>query len=132
MSEFIKELRETTQNAIRRGQEERLAEQLRAERARLDKERREQTEANNILSSVPETCRSAAQAGQGYATITRLQAGKDYLITDNNWGQITVSNLQGMAHKLYHGLRQLGLSVELEYCHDGMGMDSWFDLNVRW
>lgn len=125
------QLRQLTEEAIQRGklkEEKRLAD-IKAEDER--KAKRDQLFAATVLAEFPDKCEKEAGRGRSHAIIMGLKYNRDY-VYDGNYNSLTYDRLTGPGAIVWNYLQEAGLKPTIEYWHDGMGMDSGFNIVARW
>ncbi len=96
-----------------------------------------------ILSQVPERCGVEARAGRSHAIVMSLthrfgrHAEKglyDYETPDNFVGTNSFNPawLVGVGRIVYDQLKAAGLQVGVEFWHDGVGVESGYNIVVHW
>lgn len=125
------ELRKLTAQAIERGQEEKR----RTEQERLRKLEQEKVHdaliAEGVLAGVPDKCKRAAAEGKMGVVVMRVKHTRDYS-ESFTYKTIIENNLKGPALIVWDKLKASDLNPTIIYDHDGMGMDSWYDIWVNW
>jgi hypothetical protein len=128
---FVNQLRAKTQEGIAAGQKQRLeAQRAEREKLRLEQEAREKA-AEFILNQLPRTCEKIAAAGENEVRVYRLKYGDDY----NNLPQVEGHpqlERGSAAAILKVALEKIGFQVEFRFDHDGVGMNSWYELYIKW
>lgn len=85
--------------------------------------------AENIMSEVAGKCEKAAGKGEYSCKIMELVRGRDYLGFPSS---LAIHELQGVGKLVVETCHKNGLSCTVEYWHDGIGIESRFDLRVSW
>jgi hypothetical protein len=136
----VQHLRAITSEAIRNAEVERVARleaEDRAQREKSDRAQREaEAKADRILSQVPERCGLEAKAGRSFAIIMSLKSYEDYDIDHDHRcrrnDSFSFTWLKGAAKLVYERLVADGVPVKFDYWHDGVGVQSGFNLLVTW
>jgi len=135
------QLRQHTEQAIQRGkckEETRLAD-IKAEDER--KAKRDQLFAATVLAEFPDKCEKEAGRGRSHAIIMGLKYNRDYVydarmfgefLNDGNFNSLSYDRLTGPGAIVWNYLQAAGLKPTIESWHDGMGMDSGFNIVVKW
>jgi len=126
-----KELNRLTQEAVEQGRRE--AEQIEREKAR--QREAELVMADGIIKQIPGRCVDAARARQSCAIVmTKLREGIDYVrpLGDRNYATCSEKWLVGAAKLVWDSCVGSRLQPELQFWHDGCGMDSGFNIVVHW
>src|SRR5262249_19692590 len=128
------EWRRLTDQAIEEGRRE--AARVAEEEARaLEHDRQlERDKALSIISAIPNRARTAAQAKQSYAIAMSLREGTDFKrpLNDREYCTCSPAWLTGTAKLVWDACVQNKLKPELQFWHDGGGMDSGFNLVIHW
>jgi len=128
----LAQLRQLTEQAIQRGkwkEEKRLAD-IKAEEER--KAKRDQLFAATVLAEFPDKCEKEAGRGRSHAIIMGLKYDRDYTYQGSNFNTLSHDRLTGPGAIVWNYLQAAGLKPTIEYWHDGMGMDSGFNIVVHW
>lgn len=137
----LAQLRQLTEQAIQRGkwkEEKRLAD-IKAEDER--KARSDQLFAATVLAEFPDKCEKEAGRGRSHAIIMGLKYNRDYVYDGNFSGfyaransgnSLSYDRLTGPGAIVWNYLQAAGLKPTIEYWHDGIGMDSGFNIVARW
>jgi hypothetical protein len=128
----LAKLRKATEDAIQRGKErekKRLAE-VKAKDER--QKQKDQLLASHILAAFPDKCEKEAEQGRSHAIIMGLKYSRDYDSPAPNWNDLPYNKLKGPGALVWNYLSLAGLKPTIEYWHDGMGMDSGFNIVVHW
>lgn len=143
----VQALRATTNEAIRAAEAARVARLAAEERAQREKSewvRREtDLKVERILGQVPGRCAIEANAGRSHAIVMSLETryGRnsqvgiyDYERPTNSGynGEFNTAWLCGPGKIVYDNLVAAGLRVTVEYWHDGVGVESGYNLVVHW
>jgi len=128
----LAQLRQLTEQAIQRGKwkEEKRLVDIKVEDER--KVKRDQLFAAAVLSDFPDKCEKEAGRGRSHAIIMGLKYSRDYVYQGNNFNSIHVELLTGPGAIVWNYLQEAGLKPSIEYWHDGMGMESGFNILVHW
>jgi len=128
------ELYQLTWQAIEEGRRD--AERIAHEKAEAEERERqaEQVLANSIIAQIPERARAAARAKQSYAIVMGLRSGTDYREPLGNRNHATLSEhwLTGAARLVWDACVNSKLKPELQYWHDGFGVNSGFNIVIHW
>lgn len=126
------ELRALTVEAIAEGTSRARAKAQRSREAAVRKEKTHQLFAEHVLSKVPGKCRKAAVKQQAdNAVVMQLKYRRDYK-ESRNTDRLDPALLQGPGKIVYNHLVAAGLNVTIDYWHSGDGMNSGYNLVVRW
>lgn len=125
------ELRAITVQAIAEGQvlvRQKLAQ---IQEAKERKAKAHQLFAERVLSKVPAKCRAEAAEGRDHAVVLGLKQGRDYVGYPST-NQLDPSVLQGPGAIVRDELVKAGLETTIEYWYSGDGMDSGYNLVIKW
>lgn len=130
-----KELNRLTQEAVEQGRRE--AERREREKAESEARQREADliKADGIIKQIPGRCVDAARARQSYAIVmTKLGEGTDYVRPpgDRNYAACSEKWLVGAAKLVWDSCVGSRLQPELQFWHDGCGINSGFNIVVHW
>ena len=124
----VTQLRQLTEQAIQQGKEKeakRLAD-VQAKNERQAKS--DQLFAARVLAEVPDKCEKEASRERSHAIVMGLKWGRDHDYTN----ALTHDQLKGPASIVWNYLQEQKLNPTLEYWHDGIGMNSGFNIVVHW
>lgn len=124
------ELRQITVDAILRGQEEQRKKLIRIREENERKAKRDQLLAEQVLSQVPKKCRLEAAEGRTHAVVMGLEYSRDYERYPS--GNLEHTALRGPGALVWNALRNAGLDCAIEYWHDGVGVNSGYNIIVKW
>lgn len=125
-------LRKATTDAIQRGKE-REKQRLADVKAKDERQKqKDQLLCSHILAQFPAKCEKEAEQGRSHAIIMGLKYGRDYDSPAPNWNDLPYNKLKGPGALVWNYLAVAGLQPTIEYWHDGMGMDSGFNIVVHW
>jgi hypothetical protein len=129
----VAQLRQLTEKAIQRGKEKetkRLAD-VQAKNERQAKA--DQLLAAKVLAEVPDKCEREAGRERSHAIVMGLKWGRDYGHSGpGSTNSLSQSQLKGPALIVWDYLQEQKLNPTLEYWHDGLGMNSGFNIVVKW
>lgn len=126
------DLRRTTETAIAIGKE-REKKRLAAIAAKEERQRKaDELFAAHVLEQVPDKCEKEAEAGRSHAIVMSLKYSRDYDSPAPNWNDLPYNKLKGPGALVWNALSLANLNPKIEYWHDGMGMDSGFNIIVQW
>jgi hypothetical protein len=124
----INKLREVAdlanKNAIEAVKRRRQEEELKKQKFAKEQEVR----ANNILDSVESICNKAASKGDYTAKIMRLKHDVDHKSFSSS---LTVGGLRNAGRIVFDSLEEAGLNPSIQFWHDGVGIESGFDIWVN-
>ena len=125
-----KKLRQITQQAIAQG-EERRRKQLAQIKEKEEQERKKhELIAEQVLAQVPSKCELEASNGRTHAIVMSLKWDRDYAFPVGN--ALTYDKLRGPGALVWNALREAELDPVIESWHDGVGMNSGFNIVVKW
>ena len=124
-------LKTKTEQAITKGKDEaaRTAQEKAAEVAAANAKMR--AEAEEVIAKIPGLCEKAAEKGKRRAVIMEEKRYGNFKseFAKGNWtAQIT----GGPGSIVIEACQKAGLKVDVQYAHDGCGMESWAEIAVSW
>ena len=129
----IEKLKKETQEAIRKGEE---AKERESEEKHLKEQNRiseAKTWAEYKALSVPSLTMKAAKRGANRATICDTYNEYGAVISKLNnfveWDTKGIGLRYSILEKL---LKEMGFEVEVVFQHDGIGIRSWYNIDVVW
>jgi hypothetical protein len=138
----VNKLRNTTEAARLANQQRQLAD---AEARRIKAEARaavEESEAKSIVVSAAERCNSAAKVGEDFVRIYSTKSKSGEIVAAGPLaepGMFPKETTDGqkimVCRKLFLVCEELtaqGLKMEFTDNHDGVGVESWYELWVSW
>lgn len=124
------ELRKLTEEAVERGKREHQAELQRIAEQEARQRRADELKAEGIIMQIPSKCEKEARNQRSHAVVMGLRYGKDH---DQIGGNVLeVAKLKGAGKIVYDYCKDAGLNPTLEYWWSGDGMDSGYNIVVRW
>lgn len=129
---LLDELKSTTKSAV--DEAERLN-KLRL--AKIEKEKSEQFIKDNAYAEseyarIVRGCRNSAEAGKSkYQAIPRIPSGQ-YDRPINYGKNLDFSLLKGWLAILHNKFMEVGIEPKYVYCHDGAGIESWYNMEISW
>jgi len=129
------ELSEMTSHAKTQVAEKKKQQKDAALERRLAEEQKQILRADKILIQMSSKCRLAARLGCNFAIIMDLKLGIDYsrnsIVETSNSTELKVM-LGGAANLVHTSCRTQGFSVSTHRWHDGVGIESGWQLKVDW
>lgn len=131
--EAREELQRQTAAAIERGREET---RKRAEAEELQeklKQREQELKAEMVIAQIPLRAEQEARAGRNHAIIMSV-GFNDYDRPHENmqWSRCDPSWLKGACKLVYQYCVESQLRPTLDYWHDGVGVESGFNIVIHW
>lgn len=123
------ELKQLTNKAIAEGKLRREQKLLAADAKTNAKANNDKRRADQICSKVPEICKKAAANEKNSAIIFQLRYS-DY--SNGYSSKLEYTQLTGAARIVWNQLVESGLNPTLEYWHDGVGIESGFNMVAHW
>lgn len=121
----LSKLREMTNAAIQRGNEEKERKLALIEEKRVRQARADQLLAEQILTEIPSKCEQEAARERSHAIVMSLRYGRDYIGNSE-------TDLKGPGAIVWNHLVEQGLNPTLEYWHDGVGVESGYNIVIKW
>ena len=126
----ISQLKKETADAVeeaKRDERNKVAKVMEKNARRL---KRIESRATDIIESIPDKCHEAAKAGMNKAMIMKV---KDRMITRNNWSnKLEYTQLKDEAALVWNACMEAKLNPIIRFCHDGVGITSWFEIWANW
>lgn len=126
------ELKELTEKAIEKGNKKRqqIIEENQEDAIRQCKE--EESKAQGIIIQIPERAKAEATVGRHHAIV--MEIGRDYKrpYEDHDYNKCDIEWLRGVAKRVFDYCLDARLQPTLEFWHDGMGMNSGFNIVIHW
>ena len=127
---FVDHLRQTTKEAIERGERKRQQE-LERIRQKEERERREwQLKAERVIGQIPERCEKEAEEGRSHAVVYSIPFEEYYQYEHR--GAVTPQCLTGAAPIIWQHCVDAKLNPCLESWHDGVGIKGGWNIVVKW
>lgn len=124
------DLRKLTEEAVERGRLEHEDELQRIAEQEARQRRADELKAEGIIMQIPSKCEKEARNQRSHAVVMGLRYGKDH---DQIGGNVLeVAKLKGAGKIVYDYCKDAGLNPTLEYWWSGDGMDSGYNIVVRW
>lgn len=128
MNDFIKSLKQTTEEAIERGKIEREI----IERQQEDFDRREQEKfalkARHVIEQIPSRAEREARAGRDHAIVYSIPFEECY----KSRQPVSKDTLTGAAPLIWTHCHEAGLKPTMESWHDGIGIKSGYNIVIHW
>ena len=106
-----------------------------AERRAKEKEARnrllQELKAERILSQLSSRCEAESTAGRNFAIVMSV-SHSDCRPPNNLYGTCKPEWLQGVPKLVYNACVEANLNPTIEYWHDGIGIESGFNIVVHW
>lgn len=130
-------LRELTNEAIRKGEEEKRRIEAKKLAAEQKKREADEIKAQRVIEDIPDRAEKEATAGRSFAIVYSLNDYSDY-DRDGNLGWGSAQNktlhqrLKGVGKLVWDYCEEAGLKPAIEDWHDGVGMNSGYNIIIRW
>lgn len=126
----VQKLKQLTKAAVL-NEQERQAALLAKEQAAADRERKaHQLMAETVISQIEDKCEQEANNQRSHAIIMGLKYRRDY---DSGWPSVpTGDTLKGPGKIVYDFCEKEGLMPIIEDWHDGVGINSGYNIVVQW
>ena len=126
----VQKLKQLTQTAVQKEQD-RQATLLAKEQAAAERERKtHQLMAETVIAQIEDKCEREANNQRSHAIIMGLKYNRDY---DSGWPSIpTANDLKGPGKIVYDFCEKEGLMPMIEDWHDGVGINSGYNIVVQW
>lgn len=127
----VQKLKELTNKAIQKEQE-RQTDALKKEQAAEERERKKhQLMAENIIAQIEDKCVREALMQRTHVIVMSLKDDRDY--DRKIWPQTpNKQTIRGPGKIVFDFCEKEGLMPTIEYWHDGMGLESGYNIIVRW
>ena len=126
----IAKLTATTKEAIKIGEEAARAKIEHEKRMEDEKRQVEEHKAESILLQIPARAEQEAKVGRNHATVMSIGYGDYHGNTYKN--TLDPNILIGAAKIVYDSVAKAGLAPTLEFWHDGVGMNSGYNIVIHW
>ncbi len=133
MSITPQELTLMTKKALKKAERAKAA-AAEQQRAEAENQRQiEETKAQGIIQQIPHRAKTEAGQGRSHATIMSVH-NKDYQRPplDNQHDRCKPEWLIGSCKIVYDYCKKAGLEPTIEYWHDGVGINSGFNIVIHW
>lgn len=123
------DLRQLTEAAVARGQQEHQDELVRIAEEQKREQRKAELEAEGVVMQIPSKCEKEARSQRSHAIVMGLKYGKHHNTTNN---LLKPAELMGAAAIVWQYCVDAELKPTLEYWWSGDGMESGFNIVVHW
>jgi hypothetical protein len=130
----IANLKKTTEAAIQKGKEEAARSDQEKAAIRAAEDAQMVAEAEAIIATIPSKCQTSAESKKNKALIMQekhIGRFKTDFVKGFKGGW-TAQITGGPGVLVIEACQKAGLKVDVQYQHDGCGMNAWAELYVSW
>lgn len=129
---LLEELKQTTKKAVADNAEREKLRLAKVEEENREQAKKDRAKADSEFDRIVTGCRNAALAGQsGYIAITKIPASQ-YDRPTTYGTNMDFSCLKGWLTCLHNRFKEIGIEPQYQYCHDGVGVESWYNMKISW
>lgn len=122
-------LRKLSDEAVRRGEEERARILIEGREESQRKKRQEEIKAQFIIEQIPSRLEKEATAGRKHAIVMGVGYDDyDRPYNHKNWNECKPFWLKGVARLVFNACLEAELRPTIEFWHDGVGVESGFNI----
>lgn len=125
-----KRLRQLTNEAIARGELAHRDELARIAAEEIRKQRQAKLLAESVIAQIPEKCEKEARHERSHAIVMSMKWDRDYPFNSGKNPQ--PADLIGAGAIVWKYCYDAGLAPNIEYWHDGVGVQSGHNIVVHW